>query len=54
MELSELAWKIVETDSFSAWTAPKVRAATPGTPMRPLPATVTRAWPLMVASAFTG
>ena len=54
MELSELAWKMVDTESPAACTAPKARAATPGTPMRPLPATVTRAWPLIVANAFTG
>ena len=34
--------------------AENVRAATPGTPMSPFPATVTRACPLIVASAFTG
>ncbi len=54
MELSDEAWKIVETESPSAWTAAKVRAAMPGTPIIPFPATVTSAWPLIVASAFTG
>ena len=54
MELSEEDWKMVETDTPSSWTAAKVRAAMPGTPMRPLPATVTRAWPRIVARAFTG
>ncbi len=54
IELSEEDWKIVDTERPAAWIAPNVRAAMPGTPMRPLPATVTRAWPRIVASAFTG
>ncbi len=54
IELSDEAWKIVETDRPSAWTAEKVRAAMPGTPIIPFPATVTRDWPFMVARAFTG
>ena len=54
IELSEEAWKIVETDSPSACTAAKVRAAMPGTPIIPRPATVTRACPRTVATAFTG
>jgi hypothetical protein len=54
IELSEDDWKIVETDTPAAWIAAKVRAAMPGTPMRPLPATVTSAWPRIVARAFTG
>ena len=44
IELSDEAWKIVETDSPSAWTAPNVRAAMPETPTIPFPATVTTAW----------
>ena len=54
IELSEEAWKIVETESDSACTAVNVRAAMPGTPIMPLPATVTSAWLLIVARAFTG
>ncbi len=54
IELSDEAWKIVETESASAWTAVNVRAAMPGTPIMPFPATVTSAWPLIVARAFTG
>ena len=54
IELSEEDWKIVETESPVAWIAPNVRAAMPGTPIRPLPATVTRACSRIVASAFTG
>ena len=45
---------MVETETASAWSASNVRAAMPGTPIRPLPATVTSAWPRIVASAFTG
>ncbi len=54
IELSEDDWKIVETETPAAWIAANVREAMPGTPIRPLPATVTRAWPRIVASAFTG
>ena len=54
IELSDDAWKIVETERPSACTAANVRAAMPGTPIMPLPATVTSAWPGRVASAFTG
>jgi hypothetical protein len=54
MELSDEAWKMVDTDSPAACTAANVRAAMPGTPIMPLPETVTTAWPRMVASAFTG
>ena len=54
IELSDEAWKIVDTEKPSACTAVKVRAATPGTPTMPLPVTVTSAWPVIVASAFTG
>ena len=54
IELSDEAWKMVETETPSAWTAAKVRAAMPGTPIMPFPATVTSAWPRIVASAFTG
>ena len=43
IELSEEAWKIVETDRRSASTATNVRAAMPCTPAIPLPATVTTA-----------
>ena len=45
IELSDEAWKIVETERPSAWTGSNVRAAMPGTPTMPFPATVTRAWP---------
>ena len=45
---------MVDTDRPAACTAAKVRAAMPGTPIIPLPATVTSAWPRMVASALTG
>jgi hypothetical protein len=45
---------MVETDTPSACNASKVRAAMPGTPISPLPATVTSACPRIVASAFTG
>jgi hypothetical protein len=41
IELSDDAWKIVETDSRSVSTAVNVRAAMPWTPTIPLPATVT-------------
>jgi hypothetical protein len=34
--------------------APKVRAAIPGTPSMPLPATVMRAWSFTAETAFTG
>ena len=54
IELSDDAWKIVETDSRSASTAANVRAAMPWTPAMPLPATVTIAWPRTIASALTG
>ena len=54
IELSDDAWKIVETDSRSASTAANVRAAMPCTPTMPLPATVTIAWPRTIASALTG
>ena len=54
IEFSDDAWKIVETETFSALTAVNVRAAMPGTPAMPLPATVTTAWPRTVARAFTG
>ena len=40
IELSDEAWKIVETESCSASTAAKARAAMPCTPAMPLPATV--------------
>ena len=42
IELSDEDWKMVETERPASWMAEKVRAAMPGTPMRPLPATVTR------------
>ena len=45
---------MVDTESPSASTAVKVRAAMPWTPTMPLPATVTTAWPGSMASAFTG
>ena len=54
MELSDEAWKIVDTESRSASTAENVRAAIPWTPAMPLPATVTIAWLWTMASAFTG
>ena len=54
IELSDDAWKIVETDSCSASMAPNVRAAMPCTPTIPLPATVTIACPRTIASALTG
>ena len=54
IELSDEAWKIVDTDSRSASTAAKVRAAMPCTPTMPLPATVTTAWRGSTATAFTG
>jgi hypothetical protein len=54
IELSEEDWKIVDTERPSAWMAAKVRAAMPGTPMRPLPATVTSVCFRIVASALTG
>ena len=54
IELSDEDWKMVDTDTPAAWTDANVRAAMPGTPMRPLPATVTSACPRIVASAFTG
>ena len=41
IELSDDAWKIVETDRRSASTAANVRAAMPWRPSIPLPATVT-------------
>ena len=54
MELSDDAWKIVDTDRRSASTAANVRAAIPWTPTMPLPATVMIAWPCTIASALTG
>ena len=54
IELSDEAWKIVETERRSASTAANVRAAMPCTPTMPLPATVTIAWPCTMASALTG
>ena len=54
IELSDDAWKIVDTDRRSASTAANVRAAMPCTPIMPLPATVTIACPRTIASAFTG
>ena len=54
IELSDDAWKIVETESRSASTATNVRAAMPCTPTMPLPATVTIAWPRTIAIALTG
>ena len=54
IELSDDAWKIVDTDSRSASTAANVRAAMPWTPTMPLPATVTIACPRTIASALTG
>ena len=54
IELSDDAWKIVDTDSRSASTAENVRAAIPWTPAMPLPATVTIAWLWTMARAFTG
>ena len=54
IELSDEDWKIVETETPAACTAANVRAAMPGTPIRPLPATVTSAWLRIVASALTG
>jgi hypothetical protein len=54
IELSEDAWKIVETERPAAWTAANVRAAIPGTPTIPFPATVTIAWSAIRARAFTG
>ena len=54
IELSDDAWKIVDTDSRSASTAENVRAAIPWTPAMPLPATVTIAWPRTMARALTG
>ena len=41
IELSDEAWKIVETDRRYASTAANVRAAMPWTPAMPRPATVT-------------
>ena len=54
IELSDEAWKIVDTDSRSESTATNVRAAMPWTPTMPLPATVTIAWPRTMAIALTG
>ena len=54
IELSDDAWKMVETDRRSPSIAAKVRAAMPCTPIMPLPATVTIAWPCTIASALTG
>ena len=54
IELSDEAWKIVETDRRSASTAANVRAAMPCTPSIPLPATVTIACWRTIAIALTG
>ena len=54
IELSDDAWKMVETESRSDSIAAKVRAAMPWTPTIPLPATVTIACPRTIASALTG
>ena len=43
-----------DTEMPCLWRAPNVRAAMPGTPSIPLPATVTRAWFAIAESAFTG
>ena len=54
IELSDEAWKIVETDRRSDSMAANVRAAIPWTPIIPFPATVTIACPWTMASALTG
>ena len=54
IELSDEAWKIVDTDNPSALTDVNVRAAMPGTPTMPRPATVITACAGSTASDFTG
>jgi hypothetical protein len=47
-------WVMSDTDIPCSESVANVRAATPGTPMRPRPSTVTSAWAEMAESAFTG
>ena len=54
IELSDDAWKIVDTESRWQSTAANVRAATPCTPSMPLPATVMIACSCTMAIALTG
>jgi hypothetical protein len=54
IELSDDAWKMVDTDSRSDSIAPNVLAAIPCTPIMPLPETVTIAWRDTMATALTG
>ncbi len=53
MLCSDEAWEIISTLAPCAATAAKVRAAMPGTPIIPRPATVTSASPRMTVSALT-
>ena len=54
IECSEDACEISETDMPPLASAPNVRAAMPGTPSIPLPATVTSACEVIAESARTG
>ena len=54
IDCSDEDWVISETDMPCSDRVAKVRAATPGTPISPRPATVTSAWAAMADSALTG
>ncbi len=53
MLCSELLWLIISTLAPSWATLPKVRAAMPGTPIMPRPATVIMFMPRMAVMALT-
>ncbi len=54
IECSDDACEMSETEMPRPCSAAKVRAAMPGTPSMPLPATVSSAWPPAAVSALTG
>ena len=54
IECSDDACEIIDTETPVAASAPKVRAATPGTPSIPFPCTVTSACLRIAESARTG
>ena len=53
MECSELACEMSTTLTPTSRSAPKSRCATPGTPIIPVPSTLTRAMPSMVENPLT-
>ena len=54
IECSDDACEMSDTEMPSRCSVPKVRAAMPGTPSIPFPATVIIAWSADIDSAFTG